>query len=109
MGYDYFRVHPKGVGLVCRREGGLAPLTFVQEYLGEMFTPWRWFEIQVTVARYTFPPVVVFTAAKRTGGCRCVPESFPSLHDHLNACRDLPMEGFPGPACVSMDAAYVDR
>ncbi len=49
VGYDYFRVHPKGVGLVCRRQGGLAPLTFVQEYLGEMFTPWRWFEIQVSL------------------------------------------------------------
>ena len=47
MGYNYFRVHPKGTGLVCMRPGGLPPLTFVEEYLGEIHTPWRWFEIQV--------------------------------------------------------------
>ncbi len=47
VGYNYFRLHPKGVGLVCKRKGGLPPLTFVEEYLGEIHTPWRWFEIQV--------------------------------------------------------------
>lgn len=47
VGYNYFRLHPKGVGLVCRRQGGLPPLTFVEEYFGEIHTPWRWFEIQV--------------------------------------------------------------
>lgn len=47
MGYNYFRLHPKGMGLVCKRPAGLSPLTFVEEYLGEIHTPWRWFEIQV--------------------------------------------------------------
>jgi hypothetical protein len=47
VGYNYFRLHPKGVGLVCKRQGGLPPLTFVEEYFGEIHTPWRWFEIQV--------------------------------------------------------------
>ena len=47
MGHDYFRVHPKGVGLVCTRRGGLPPLTLVEEYLGELHPPWRWAEIQV--------------------------------------------------------------
>ena len=47
MGSNYFRIHPKGVGLVCAREGGLPALTFVEEYLGEVHTPWRWFEMQV--------------------------------------------------------------
>jgi hypothetical protein len=47
VGYNYFRLHPKGVGLVCQRQGGLPPLTFVEEYLGEIHLPWRWFEIQV--------------------------------------------------------------
>ena len=50
VGYNYFRLHPKGVGLVCTRAGGLPPLTFVEEYLGEIHTPWRWFEIQVSAA-----------------------------------------------------------
>ena len=47
MGSNYFRIHPKGVGLVCARESGLPALTFVEEYLGEVHTPWRWFEMQV--------------------------------------------------------------
>ena len=47
VGHNYFRLHPKGVGLVCKREAGFPPLTFVEEYLGEVHTPWRWFEIQV--------------------------------------------------------------
>ncbi len=32
---------------MCQQQGGLPPLTFVEEYLGEIHTPWRWFEIQV--------------------------------------------------------------
>ena len=47
IGYNYFRVHPKGRGLVCTRPGGLPALTFVEEYLGDIHAPWRWFEIQV--------------------------------------------------------------
>ncbi|PRW58999.1 putative histone-lysine N-methyltransferase ATXR3 isoform X1 [Chlorella sorokiniana] len=53
VGYNYFRLHPKGVGLVCQRAGGLPPLTFVEEYFGEIHTPWRWFEIQDAVKRIT--------------------------------------------------------
>jgi len=47
VGHDFFRIHPKGVGLICLRPEGLQPLTLVEEYLGEMHAPWRWFEIQV--------------------------------------------------------------
>lgn len=47
VGSNYFRIHPKGTGIVCTRKGGLRPLTFVEEYLGEVHAPWRWFEIQV--------------------------------------------------------------
>jgi hypothetical protein len=53
VGYNYFRIHPKGVGLACRRPGGLPRLTFVEEYLGEIHTPWRWFEIQDAVKKIT--------------------------------------------------------
>lgn len=53
VGYNYFRVHPKGVGLVCRRKGGLPRLTFVEEYLGEIHTPHRWFELQDAVKKIT--------------------------------------------------------
>jgi len=47
VGSNYFRIHPKGVGLLCARQEGLPPLTFVEEYLGEVHAPWRWFEMQV--------------------------------------------------------------
>ena len=47
VGSNYFRIHPKGTGIVCIRDGGLPALTFVEEYLGEVHAPWRWFEIQV--------------------------------------------------------------
>ena len=47
VGHDFFRIHPKGVGCICLRPEGLPPLTLVEEYLGEMHAPWRWFEIQV--------------------------------------------------------------
>ena len=43
-GLDCFRIHPKGVGVQCRSEEGLPSGTFVTEYLGELFPPWRWFE-----------------------------------------------------------------
>ncbi len=46
VGPDYFRIHPKGVGMVVARPAGLPALTFVEEYLGEVHAPWRWFEIQ---------------------------------------------------------------
>ena len=50
VGPDYFRIHPKGVGMVVARAEGLPPLTFVEEYLGEVHAPWRWFEIQARAA-----------------------------------------------------------
>ena len=42
VGRDYFRIHPKGVGMMCVRSAGLPPLSFVSEYLGEMYSPARW-------------------------------------------------------------------
>lgn len=53
VGPNYFRFHPKGVGLICKREDGIPPLTFIEEYLGEIHTPWRWFELQDAVKRIT--------------------------------------------------------
>ncbi|GBG33499.1 Histone-lysine N-methyltransferase ATXR3 [Hondaea fermentalgiana] len=45
-GLNAFRVHPKGVGVQCTERNGLRSGTFVTEYLGELFAPWRWFEKQ---------------------------------------------------------------
>ncbi len=30
IGHAYFRIHPKGQGVVCKRPEGLPPLTFVE-------------------------------------------------------------------------------
>lgn len=51
VGENYFRVHPKGVGVICLRDQGLPALTFVEEYLGEVHTPSRWYEIQVFIPK----------------------------------------------------------
>jgi hypothetical protein len=39
-----FRVHPKGQGLLCNRRVGFRAGAFVEQYLGELYSPWRWFE-----------------------------------------------------------------
>jgi len=37
-GYNYFRLHPKGRGMLVARPGGIPPFTFVEEYFGELHT-----------------------------------------------------------------------
>lgn len=34
----------QGLGVVCERPGGIPKDTFVGEYMGELYTPWAWFE-----------------------------------------------------------------
>ncbi|KXZ45516.1 hypothetical protein GPECTOR_53g102 [Gonium pectorale] len=53
IGWSYFRLHPKGRGVVCNVPGGLPAFTFVEEYLGELHSPWRWFEIQDAIKKLT--------------------------------------------------------
>lgn len=45
-GRMHFRVHPKGTGIVCKRPGGLPTGTFISDYLGELYPPWRFYERQ---------------------------------------------------------------
>lgn len=40
----YFRCHPKGEGVVLLRGGGLQQGAFVGEYVGQLYTAWRWQE-----------------------------------------------------------------
>ena len=47
----HFRLHPKGVGVVCIRPEGLPPGTYVQDYLGEIYSPWRWYERQDAIKK----------------------------------------------------------
>ena len=41
----------QGQGIICCRPGGLPKGTFVEEYLGEAYTPWRWFERQDAIKK----------------------------------------------------------
>ena len=47
----HFRMHPKGIGIVCVRPEGLPPGTYIQDYLGELYSPWRWFERQDAIKK----------------------------------------------------------
>ncbi|GFR46120.1 hypothetical protein Agub_g7609 [Astrephomene gubernaculifera] len=53
IGWAYFRLHPKGRGVVCCVPDGLPAFTFVEEYLGELHSPWRWFETQDAIKKLT--------------------------------------------------------
>ncbi len=61
-GLKAFRIHPKGVGVQCRKPEGLPAGTFVTKYLGELFPPWRWFEKQDAIKsvqkKLRFKPVL---------------------------------------------------
>jgi hypothetical protein len=46
VGLNYFRLHPKGRGLVCKNPCGIPASAFVSRYLGEVYSPYRWFELQ---------------------------------------------------------------
>jgi hypothetical protein len=39
-----YRVHTKGLGLVCINEKGISNNELIHRYLGEIYEPWRWFE-----------------------------------------------------------------
>ena len=47
----HFRLHPKGVGVVCVRREGIPAGTYVQDYLGELYAPWRWYERQDAIKK----------------------------------------------------------
>lgn len=46
MGPNHFRVHPKGLGVVCVRSAGVPAHAVVADYAGEVAPPWRWLERQ---------------------------------------------------------------
>jgi len=41
---DLFRIHPKGTGIICTSPTGINPHVMISEYLGEMYSPYRWCE-----------------------------------------------------------------
>ncbi|KAL4455403.1 hypothetical protein ABPG74_012555 [Tetrahymena malaccensis] len=49
---EAFRIHTKGMGLICINPKGIEQNEFITEYIGEIFPPWRWFEKQDTIKKY---------------------------------------------------------
>jgi len=43
-------ITPKGTGVVVAAPEGVPAHAFVNEYIGELYPPWRWFERQDAVA-----------------------------------------------------------
>lgn len=43
-GRKFSRSHPKGDGVILRREEGLKNNTFIGQYVGDLYTSWRFFE-----------------------------------------------------------------
>ena len=39
-----FRIHTKGKGAICIDEKGIGQGTFLVEYFGEIYEPWRWYD-----------------------------------------------------------------
>jgi hypothetical protein len=44
LGYDSFKIHPKGTGIICTSQSGIPPHVFIAQYLGELYPPYRWCE-----------------------------------------------------------------
>lgn len=43
-GFELFKVHPKGTGVICIRPEGIPAHVLVAEYLGELYPAYRWCE-----------------------------------------------------------------
>jgi hypothetical protein len=41
---NHFRVHSKGIGIFCKRNGGIKANNLIIEYFGEIYPPWYWYE-----------------------------------------------------------------
>lgn len=45
-GVDAFKIHSKGIGVICISDVGIKKNELIQEYYGEIYAPWRWYEKQ---------------------------------------------------------------
>jgi hypothetical protein len=96
-GYPYFRLLPKGRGTVCARPEGIPAFRFVEEYLGDIHTGWRWFELQVREEDFFFCVFWFFGGGRgaRNGDGRRPGGTFPpqktqrlSLRDDVSRCSE---------------------
>ena len=50
-GINSFKVHSKGIGIVCMYPGGFKQNELINEYFGEVHPPWRWYEKQDVIKK----------------------------------------------------------
>lgn len=43
---ESFKVHSKGIGVICLSPSGFKQNELINEYFGEIYPPWRWYEKQ---------------------------------------------------------------
>jgi SET domain-containing protein len=46
-----FRVHSKGLGIICNLKDGIPSNSLVIEYFGEIYQPWHWYEKQDVIKK----------------------------------------------------------
>ncbi|KAL4444781.1 hypothetical protein ABPG74_015989 [Tetrahymena malaccensis] len=49
---EAFRIHPKGMGVICINRNGIDQNDLIIEYIGEIYRPYRWFERQDFIKKY---------------------------------------------------------
>ena len=47
-----FRLHSKGKGLICIEKNGFEKNRLVSKYVGEVYSPSRWYEKQDAIKKY---------------------------------------------------------
>jgi hypothetical protein len=48
--YEEWPIYPKGMGMVCVAQNGIKANELIAEYFGEVYPPWRWFEVHLFCA-----------------------------------------------------------
>mmetsp|Transcript_11397 Transcript_11397/g.31701 ORF Transcript_11397/g.31701 Transcript_11397/m.31701 type:complete len:1269 (-) Transcript_11397:54-3860(-) len=84
-GLNYFRIHPKGCGVICVRPEGIRKATFVSNYLGEVYLSSRWFQLQDCIKKFN-------------------PKQ--ALNDFYNIVLERPCDDPGGYDVLFVDAAY---
>jgi hypothetical protein len=51
LGHYFFRIHPKGRGVVCNAPEGFSSKELICEYVGQLYLPWQWSEKEEETAK----------------------------------------------------------
>lgn len=88
IGEDSFKIHPKGTGVICVNQEGIAAHKVVCDYLGELYPPYRWCERQDVIEQ-----------GQKHFGLK------PSLPDFYNIVMERPRQDAKGYGLLFVDAS----